>query len=161
MRYGLAGVLALAITAGCFGRATTPPAVQPTLAAIETIGLRCGDGAKDNVPSGLFQWSCAGALEGARSNVLVDGNDEGVAGITLFVDDIGDAGVTRRGFGRLVDAVPPLNTAPVLKDTVARWTGAQEAWTVGGIRIAAECDATLCTVTVMPSRDPLRPLPLP
>jgi hypothetical protein len=161
MRYGAAGILAFALAAGCLGRATAPPAVQPTLAAIETIGFRCGDGAKDNVPSGLFQWSCGGAVEAARSTVLVDGNSEGVAGITLFVDGSSDPGVARSAFGRLVDAVPPLSTAPILKDTVAGWTGGQQAWTVGGVRIWAQCEATHCIVIVMPSRDPLRPLPLP
>jgi hypothetical protein len=161
MRWAVIGILVLALAAGCIGRGTTPAAVQPTLAAIETLGFRCGNGVRDNVPSGLFQWSCSGSMEAARSTVLVDGNDAGIEGITLFVDDPSHPGVARSGFGRLVDAVPPLSSAQVLKDTVAGWTGGQQAWTIGGVHIAAQCDATQCVVTVLPSRDPLRPLPVP
>jgi hypothetical protein len=161
MRYALAGILVIALAAGCSPRETAPGAVQATLAAIETLGLRCGDGAKDNVPSGLFQWTCRGAIEGVRSALLVDGNQDGVAGMTLFVDDPGDPGVARTQFGRLVDSVPPLTNAPALKDTLASWTGAQQTWTVGGVRIFALCDGTHCVVTVMPTGDALRPLPLP
>lgn len=160
MRWAVAGILILGLAAACVGTGT-PNAVRPTLAAIETLGFRCGDGLRDNVPSGLFQWSCSGALEAARSTVLVDGNEEGVAGITLFVDQPGDAGVARSGFGRLVDAVPPLSHAPVLKETVAGWTGDQHSWTVAGVRMSAQCDATQCVVVVMPAGDALRPLPLP
>jgi hypothetical protein len=161
MRSAVIGSLILVLAAGCFGRGTSPAAVQPTLAAIETLGFRCGDGARDNVPSGLFQWSCGGAMEASRSSVLVDGNADGVMGITLFVDDPRDPGVARSGFGRLVDAVPPLSSAPVLKATIAGWTGGQQAWTVGGVRIYAQCDVTQCVVIVMPAGDALRPLPLP
>jgi hypothetical protein len=161
MRSAAVGVLVLAIAAGCVGRGTTPAAVQPTLTAIETLGPRCGDGVKDNEPSGLFQWSCGGAVNAVRSTVLVDGNEDGVAGITLMLDGTSDPGVARNGFGRLVDAVPPLSTAPVLKDTLAGWTGGQQAWTVGGVRISALCDTTQCIVTVMSAQNPLRPLPLP
>jgi hypothetical protein len=161
MRWAVTGILILGLAAACTGRGTTPAAVQPTLAAIETLGFRCGDGAKDNEPSGLFQWSCGSATEAFRSSVLVDGNEEGVMAITLFVDKPRDPGVARSGFGRLVDAVPPLSTAPVLKETVAGWTGGQHSWTVGGVRIYAQCDVTQCVVMVMPAGDALRPLPLP
>jgi hypothetical protein len=161
MRYAVAGILVIALAAACSPRETAPGAVQATLAAIETLGLRCGDGLKDNVPSGLFQWSCSGAIEGVHSTLLVDGNQEGVAGLTLLVDDPSDPRVARSQFGRLVDAVPPLTNAPVLKDTLASWTGRQQAWTVGGVRISALCDATHCIVTVLSARDALRPLPLP
>ena len=161
MRCAVAAILTVALASGCIGRRTTPDAVQPTLAAIEALGFRCGDGVKDNVPSGLLQWSCGGAMDAVRSTVLVDGNEEGVAGITLVVDDPSDPGVAGAGFGRLVDAVPPLSNAPVLKDTVAGWSGGQQAWTVGGVRIVAQCDATQCIVIVMPAGDALRPLPLP
>jgi hypothetical protein len=161
MRWVVAGILILALAEGCIGRGPAPAAVQPALAAIETLGFRCGDGVRDNVPSGLFQWSCAGRMDAVRSTVLLDGNEEGVAGITFVVDGPSDPRVARSGFGRLLDAVPPLSNAPVLKDTIAGWTGNQQAWTVGGVHISAGCDASQCVVTVMPSRDPLRPLPLP
>jgi hypothetical protein len=161
MRWAVVGILILASAAACSAPPTTPAAVQPTLAAIETLGLRCGDGVKDNVPSGLFQWSCSGAMEAVKATVLVDGNDEGVAGFTLVFQDLSDPAIARDRFGKLVDAVPPLSTAPVLKDLVAGWAGGQQDWTAGGVHISALCNATQCIVTVLPSRDPLRPLPLP
>ena len=159
MRWAVIGILVLA--AGCIGRMATPALVRPTLAAIEILGFRCGDGLKDNVPSGLFQWSCRGAMDAAPSTVLVDGNEDGVEAITLFVSDPSDPGIARRAFGRLVDGVPPLSNAPVLKDALAGWMGGQQASTVGGVRIVALCDATQCIVIVMPAGDALRPLPLP
>jgi hypothetical protein len=161
MRCALVGSLILALAAGCVGQLTTPAAVRPTLEAITSLGFRCGDGHRDNVPSGLLQWSCGGSIDSVRSTVLVDGNDGGVAGITLLVEAPSDPGVARRGFGRLVDAVPPLSTAPVLKATVAAWTGPQQMWTVGGVRLSADCDPSQCIISVLPSGDPLRPLPLP
>jgi hypothetical protein len=161
VRSAVVTILVLALATGCSDPESSFSAVQPTLAALDTLGFRCGDGAKDNVPSGLLQWSCSGEMEGAALTVLVDGNEEGTAGITLLVDDPGDPGLAGRAFGRLVDAVPPLSNAPVLKDSVAAWTGRQQALIVGGVRVSAECDTTHCVITVAPSRDPLRPLPLP
>jgi hypothetical protein len=102
-----------------------------------------------------------GARQGVGSALMVDGNQEGVAGMTLVIDDPGDPEVARTQFGRLVDAVPPLTRAPGLKDTLASWTGAQQTWTVVGVRIFALCDGTHCVVTVMPTRDAVHPLPLP
>ena len=161
MRRAVVGILVLAFAAGCISRGTTPVAVRPTLAAIETLGFRCGDGAEDNVPSGLFQWSCGGSIEAARSTVLVDGNEAGVSAITLIVVGPSDPGIARSAFGRLVDAVPPLSNAPVLKDAVAAWTGGQQDWAVGGVRVFGVCDATRCIVIVTPAGDALEPLPLP
>lgn len=161
MRNAVACILIIALAAGCTSHASAPAAVQATIAAIETLGLRCSEGDKDNVPSGLFQWSCSGAIEGVGSALLVDGNQEGVVGLTLFVDNPSDPGVARTQFRRLVDVVPPLTTAPVLKDALASWTGEQQTSIVGGVRITASCDVTHCFVTVMPARDALRPLPLP
>ena len=161
MRNAVASILVIALATGCGLRETAPDAVRPTLAAIEALGLRCGDGVKDNVPSGLFQWSCRGAIEGVGTALLVDGNEKGVAGLTLLVDDPSDPGVARTQFGRLVDAVPPLTTAPVLKDALASWTGGQQSSTIGGVRVSASCDVTRCIVAVMPARDALHPLPLP
>src|SRR5207344_1807642 len=99
------GILILALAAGCDGLSTRPATVQPTLDAIESLGMRCGDGVRDNVPSGLSQWSCTGSLDGASSTLLVDGNAEGVAGITLVVDGPVDAATTRQRFGLVVDGV--------------------------------------------------------
>ena len=147
------------IAAAC--TASTPGPVVATVAAIEQLGLDCGYAVKDNVPSGLFQWSCAGTIDDDKVTILVDGNDEGVNAINLVLSQPTDVGRTRRLFERLVDTVPPLNTAPVLKTLVADWDGTQVSRTLGGIRAAASCDEFQCGVLVMPADDPLRPLPLP
>jgi hypothetical protein len=160
MRWAGVGMVVLTLV-GCAVGTAMPDNIRPTVAAIGTLGYRCGDGVRDNVPSGLFQWSCNGRIDGVPSTILVDGNAEGVAGVTLVVEDPRDPGGTASEFARLVDEVPPLNTAPVLKDTVAGWAGAEQAWTVGGIRISAQCDATQCLFIVRPAVDALRPLPLP
>jgi hypothetical protein len=161
MRHRLAAIALLAVLAGCAGARSAPPAVQATLVGIDTLGFRCGEGIPDNVPSGLVQWHCQGSVDGFGSTVLVDGNEEGVAGITMVIDESIDPGVARAGFGRLVDAVPPLNTAPVLVDTLTGWNGEQQRNVIGGVRVSAECDATQCIVDVVSADDPLRPLPLP
>jgi hypothetical protein len=145
---------------GCALQSAAPAVVGQSLTAIEALGLRCGDGIKDNVPSGLFQWSCRGMMAGAPTTVLVDGNDKGVTAIALVTDGSTDATLAAAQFGRLVDAVPPMRTAPILKDTVAGWTGAQQVRTIGGVRISASCE-TQCHISVMPAGDALRPLPLP
>ena len=160
MRWAGVGLMVLALV-GCAVGPATPETVRPTIAAIETLGYRCGDGIKDNVPSGLYQWSCNGTIAGVPSTILIDGNSEGVAGVTLVVEDPRNPGATASQFARLVDAVPPLNRAPALKDSVAGWAGGEQAWTVGGIRISARCDATQCLFIVVPAGDVLRPLPLP
>ena len=161
MRHPLSALTLLALVAGCGGSSTAPAVVRPTLAGIEALGLRCGAGVKDDVPSGLFQWRCTGSLGGAGATVLVDGNDEGVAGVTLVADGSTDPEVARASFGRLVDAVPPLSTAPILVDQLDGWTGDQRSTVIGGVRVSALCDATQCLIWVMPAADPLRPLPLP
>jgi hypothetical protein len=161
MRHRLAATALLALLVGCTGVPAAPSAVQPTLAGIDTLGFHCDEGIRDNVPSGLVQWPCQGTVDGFGSTVLVDGNQEGVAGITLVIDESIDPGVARAGFGRLVDAVPPLDTAPVLVDTLTGWNGEQRQNVIGGVRVSAECDATQCIVGVLAAEDPLRPLPLP
>ena len=157
-RWLLPTLLGLAVaTAGC----SAPVAVRPTLDAVRALGFTCGDGERDNVPSGLFQWHCHGAIDGAASTILVGGNEEGVSNITLVSEDSTDPAIARAGFGRLVASVPPLSTAPVLVDALAGWTGAQQRTSVGGVAITGVCDATQCLVTVDPIGDVLRPLPLP
>ena len=135
--------------------------MQPALAGIETLGFKCGAGVKDNVPSGLFQWRCTGSFGATSGTVLVDGNDEGVAGVTLVTDGSTDPELARASFARLVGAVPPLDTAPILADQLEGWTGDQRSSVIGGVRVFSVCDATQCIVQVFPAADPLRPLPLP
>jgi hypothetical protein len=158
MRRLLLTAALVALVAGCNG---TPAAVRPTLAGIIALGYRCGEGMKDNMPSGLFQWQCDGAVDETASTVLVDGNQEGVVGMTLFVDTSTDPEVARRSFARLVAGVPPLNAAPALADSLVGWTGRQQSHVVGGVRVFAECEATHCIVIVMPCGDALHPMELP
>ena len=150
----------MALLAGCAAAPSAPPAVQPSLAALEALGIGCDAGVEDNVPSGLVQWTCTGSLEGTGVTVLIEGNDEGVAGVTL-VGHSTHPDVARAAFGWLVAAVPPLSTAPILVDQLDGWTGAQRSMVVGDIRVTALCDATQCIVAVVPAVDLLRPLPLP
>ena len=151
----------MVLITGCGSASSAPSAVQPTLAAIEGLGFKCDPGVKDNVPSGLFQWRCTGSFDGTAATVLVDGNDEGAAGVTLVTDGSTDPEVARVSFGRLVRAVPPLDTAPILVDQLDGWTGDQRSTVVGGVRVLSVCDATQCIVQVASATDPLRPLPLP
>ena len=102
MRHLALAILAASVTlSACIGARSAPATVQPTLAAVATLGFRCGEGIPDNVPSGLIEWRCQGELDDAASSMLVDGNDEGVAGITLVMDESTDPRVARRGFGLL------------------------------------------------------------
>jgi hypothetical protein len=135
--------------------------MKPTLAALETLGFRCGDGSRDNEPSGLVQWSCGGRLDEHASTVLLDASDEGVVALTLFVDGSGDATTVRADFARIVDVVPPLDTAPILKSVIADWSGGQHEWTVGGVRLRGECAGGTCILAITSAGDPLRPLPRP
>ena len=154
------GLAAVALAA-CSSAVATPGSVQPTLAAVGGLGYRCGAGVKDNVPSGLYQWSCGGTVGGATTTILVDGNEAGVAQVTLVVDDPRHPAAAIAEFGRLVDAAPPLDAAPVLKQAVAGWAGDPQAWTMGGVRVSGQCDATQCLLIVVGTGDPLEPLPLP
>ena len=157
LRCLLAAALAALVT-GCSG---TPESVRPTIAGIVGLGYRCGDGIKDNVPSGLFQWHCDGAVNGTPSVVLVDGNAEGVAGVTLDVEPTNDPELARVGFARLVAAVTPLKAAPALADTLIGWTGGQQWKIVGAVRVYAGCESTRCIVMVTPVDDATRPMQLP
>jgi hypothetical protein len=158
MRRFLLVAALMALMVGCNG---APAAVRPTLAGIIALGYRCGEGMKDNVPSGLFQWQCHGAVDGTASSVLVDGNEEGVATITQFINESNDPEIVRVGFSRLVTGVPPLKAAPALVDALRGWPGEQKSTVVGQVRIFAECEATHCIVSVMPYGDALHPMELP
>jgi hypothetical protein len=142
--------------AGCNG---PPSAVQPTLVAVHDIGLTCGDGVRDNVPSGLYQWRCEGLIDGMNAVILVEGNDQGVAGITLVTKDPVDADATRVRLGRLLQTVPPLDREPGLAETLVGWSGAQQRTVVSGVAIFALCDATQCIIAIMSAGDALKPMP--
>jgi hypothetical protein len=155
-------VVSLAAACGAAISGTPVPAlVAPTLAAVESLGFDCGDGIEDNVPSGLWQWKCAMILDVGHTSILVEGNDEGVASVTVVLDDSTDPAAARDVFNRVVDAVPPLNTAPILKDAIADWGGSQRLRDVGDVRVGSVCDEFQCLVWVVGAHDALRPIPLP
>jgi hypothetical protein len=150
----------IAILAACDAAMSAPPAIQPTLSALRTLGFVCDAGIKDNVPSGLYQWHCRGTEDGVDTTVLVDGKAAGVAEIDDDHASI-DPAVAVRGFGRLVASVPPLRGATRLVATLDHWTGEQQSQTVDGVRVTALCDVTQCIVFVVTASSPLDRLPLP
>lgn len=150
----LAGLLA-----GCIA-STAPAAVRATLEQVEALGYDCGAGVADNVPSGLTQWRCPGTVAGHTAVVDVDGNDNGVAGITLAINST-DPAISRTEFRRLTTAVSPLTDQPDLANALDSWTGAQDPKVVGGAEVNGECDATQCLVFITSVDDPTKPLRLP
>ena len=153
-------VVLAALVAGCVGVSTAPVAVQPTLAAIAQLGYGCDGGIPDNVPSGLYEWHCERSADGPPTTVLMEGNHEGVASVTLVTDDSTDFEAARAEFARLVSQVPPMSIAPVLGKTLTGWRGEQLRTVIGGVRVFAEC-ATQCVVIVSGAANPTRPMPLP
>jgi hypothetical protein len=150
---------ALTLLASC----GPPAAVQPTLDALESLGYTCGGGTADNVPSGLKQWRCLGSDNGSEGGISVEGNDGGVAAITLAVvwPVSPDPNAAREAYRRLVTTVPPFETAPALADALANWTGEQMASTIGGAQVIAECRQDQCIIIVNSAQSPIEPLRLP
>lgn len=143
------------VAAGC-----ASAAVQPTLADVQSLGYACGDGIRDNVPSGLSEWHCSGTAGGRQATINVDGNDGGVAGITLAIDSP-DPDVLRAAFQRLATEVAPVKVAPSVRDALVGWSGQQQSTTLGNARVTSECDATQCFVEITSVDGPLQPLRLP
>lgn len=150
----LAGLLV-----GC-SALTAPVAVRATLEQIEALGYDCGAGVADNVPSGLFEWKCSGSVAGNRASVDVEGNEDGVAGLTLDVNSI-DPAISRSEFRRLVTAVSLLIAHPGLSGALDTWTGAQDPRSVDGARVNALCDATQCIVFIGFVDAPIQPSQVP
>ena len=153
---GFATVALIVVLAGC-NRA--PSAIEPTLLAIHDIGPTCGDGVRDNVPSGLYQWRCEGPIDNLNAVILVDGNDQGVASVTLVTREPVDPDATRTRFGRLVESVPPLDRHPGLTGALIGWSGGEQRIVVGDVSLFTVCDANQCIVRVTSAAGPLSPLP--
>jgi hypothetical protein len=161
MRSRLASLVLVVLAVGCGGATGAPARVRPTLDAIGALAFACGEGIRDNVPSGLSQWRCEGIIGGAGATILVDGKEEGVTGITLDIHSSNDLSAAHGGFRRIVAAVPPLSSAPALMDTLDDWNGQQRRVIVGAIAVSAVCDVTQCIVGLASADDPLRPIPVP
>jgi len=146
----LAGLLA-----GC-NALSAPAAVRATLDEVEALRYDCGEGLADNVPSGLFQWKCSGTVAGHRAIVDVEGNDDGVVGLTLDISSV-DPTFTRAEFQRLANSVSLLRAEPGLVGALDTWSGVQNPVRVGAARVNGECDATQCIVFIGFRDGPVQP----
>ena len=158
MRTIAVALLFAGLLSGCnAAHANAPAAVRETLDQIDSMGYDCGAGVPDNVPSGLTAWSCPGAVAGNRAGVIVEGNDDGLAGVTLVIHSI-DPSISRAEFQRLTAAVPPMSTQPGLDEALDAWTGAPNPVVVGEARINALCDVTQCIVYINYWEAPAQPV---
>lgn len=134
----------LALQLATRGLVPRPPgAVEPTIDAIVALGLTCGGGLHDNVPSGLSQWHCNGSIDGmAGVGILVGGNDAGVSDIDV-VTETDDVATSRAIAGRVVRSTPPLTSidglAIRLDDVLRAWDGRQLVAELDPLRISAAC----------------------
>jgi len=147
----IASILAVAILGGCSAAPLTPAAVRPTLDSLSALGLGCSDPTVDNVPSGLLQWSCRGAVRNASLTVAVDGDDAGVFGIVAQVPGATDAATAGQVFADLVASMPPL--APnrnEIQGWVQRWDGRAESLETAAAHLQIQRDATWITLAIAP-----------
>jgi hypothetical protein len=157
---------AVLMLCGCRGVSRAPGAVRPTLEAVERLGLSCGDGERDNVPSGLFQWHCGPVSDPGSRAILIGGNDAGVSDIDV-VSPRNDLIAARQWFVLVVGVVPPLSgvegLGAALDAPLATWTGQQQFVEFGGVRVAVDCIPPSqfgegdCTATFV-GPDPLKPI---
>jgi hypothetical protein len=162
MRASLRWILVVAVVAaGLVARPKGPPAVEPALIILERLGYWCDDGEKElGPPNGLYQWHCSRSGRGPATIVLVEGNDQGIAGFTIGVDDT-DPAFARQAFDEIRAAVPPLAWAPWLAGGLAGWSGPEASLVINEIRVTGLCDATQCLVYIVTATSPIEPLPLP
>lgn len=154
--YFLAVVVAIVVT-----RPKGPPAVAPSLSALERLGYGCTDGEKElGPPNGLYQWRCSRTRDGDAAIVGIEGNDAGIAEFTIDVFDT-DSALARAAFAEIATAVPPLATAPLLADGLVGWNGPQTSLEIDGIGVTGLCDATQCMVFIGLVPSPTQPLAVP
>ena len=135
-------------------------AVNPTIFKLRDLGYSCGDGIKDNVPSGLYQWHCDRSPDRSDLTELVDGNDRGVAEIDLAFPS-NDPDAAKKTYESVIADVPPLVSAKGLHGVLDSWFGEQTSEDVQGIRVAAECQDSWCTIWITSTTSPLDPIPVP
>lgn len=154
MRFRLLPAIAVLIVAAC-----APRSVRQTLTALRSTGYVCGEGVRDNVPSGLWQWRCRGPVAGTDAFVNGDGHDAGAAEITLSVDSTGPALIAAE-FARLAPRVAPLTTTPGLADALGTPTSQHVFATVGRAAVEHVYDGMQRHLQVV-SDGPLVPLTRP
>jgi hypothetical protein len=110
-RLAILAALVPVVLAGCLGGPTMPAAVAPSLDGWRSLGLTCATATVDNVPSGLLQWSCHGAVRSVDVSATLDGDEKGVFAITATMPAGTDREAIAGAFGDLVDATPALAAA--------------------------------------------------
>ena len=148
MRFLLAATVATAIVAACV---PVPANVEPTLSALRHLGLRCGVGHPDNVPSGLLQWSCDGLDRGVAVQVLVDGDDKGVFDVMALVPRSAGPATARDVFVDIVDGAPAFDAIRAgARRWLTEWSGAADDLTVGNGFLRVEQDASGIVLSAFP-----------
>jgi len=161
MRVAVRAILLAGLVSACSLAADRPGAVKPTFKALAQLGYWCDAGEKElGPPNGLYQWHCTRTMTGPVSNVMVEGNERGVATFVIGVDDT-DPARMRQTFVEVLSAVPPLSTALWLADGLEGWTGPQASRILNDLRVTGLCDATQCMVFVSNAASPIEPMPLP
>ena len=149
MRWLIAVLAGVAIVAGCGVR--IPDRVAPTLDALRQAGLRCGEPQKDNVPSGLLEWSCDGLDHGAAVRVLVDGDEKGVFDLTALVPASAGTATAREVFVDVVDIVPAFaEIRPASGSWLRQWTGAADHLAVGRGFLSVDQSPTSILLSAFP-----------
>ncbi|TMF39818.1 MAG: hypothetical protein E6I26_04395 [Chloroflexi bacterium] len=153
-------ILIASAIVGC--RSATPAAVAPSIEAWSTFGLSCGERRADNVPSGLFQWTCRSDHRGIPLTLLVDGDDHGVFMMTAQVPGGTDPRAAGQVFDDLVGASLPLTTVRAEVGAWLRaWDGVRSTISLGDASLSLERDRSWVTLAVFPGprhsvNDPVR-----
>lgn len=130
---------------------STPDLVRPTLEGWRSIGLSCTGPTKDNVPSGLVQWSCRGTLGDVELSGVFDGDDQGLFSLQVVVPAATPPDAASAAFARLVDATPPLDGHESEIDAfVAGWPPIAETGSFGTARVRVDVDAIWRSLNIFP-----------
>lgn len=128
-----------------------PDRVRPTLDGWQAIGLTCTGPTKDNVPSGLVQWSCLGALDGVELSGVFEGDDLGVFDLQAVVPAATPPDAARDSFARLIDATPPLDgLESEIVAFIDGWPGINTIGSFGPARVRVDVDDTWRALSISP-----------
>jgi hypothetical protein len=114
---------------------------RATLEEWKAIGLACTGPTKDNVPSGLFQWSCRGQRHGVELSGVLDGDDRGVVSLQFVVDASTTPDAALDAFAGLVDATSQLDGhAAEIIAFIAGWPSIGTTGSFGPTRVRIDVD---------------------
>jgi hypothetical protein len=160
------GLMVVWSVVGCAAEPATPVAVAATIEGWKTRGVSCSEPTKDDVSSGLLQWSCRGTMGRAPFDALIDGDDAGVFQIVIQVRSDSMAAVTAADyFADLMRWTPPVREHETeLQMWIRGWDGTPAATTLGTISARLDRDETWMTLVVVPGprhsvTDPVDPSP--